>query len=61
MNEIDYNTFKNCIVSLLDTAINNVQVDMNHCCSPSHLQNLGIMLRTLEYIREAAEYGKRYS
>lgn len=56
---IDDNVFKNCSVELIDIAINNVQYDLNHCSSPSYLQDLNIMLRTLEYIKEAAIYGKR--
>ena len=61
MTDIDYNSFKNCSKELFDNAINNVQVDMNHCCSPSYQKDLELILRTLEYLREAAEYGKRYS
>lgn len=56
---IDDNVFKNCSVELIDIAINNVQYDRNHCCSPTYLQDLDIILRTLEYIKEAAVYGKR--
>ena len=47
MSEVDYNIFKNCSNELLDTAIYNVQIDINHCCSPSYLQDLNIILRTL--------------
>lgn len=59
MTEIDYNIFKNCSNELLDIAIYNVQVDINHCCSPSYLQDLSIILKTLYYIKEANQYGKR--
>lgn len=59
MSEVDYNIFKNCSNELLDTAIYNVQIDINHCCSPSYLQDLNIILRTLKYIKEANQYGKR--
>ena len=44
---------------IIDIAINNVKYDLNHCGSPSYLQDLNIILRTLEYIKEAAENGKR--
>ena len=46
-------------IGFISDAISNVQYDIDHCSSPSYLQDLNLILRTLEYIKDAANYGKR--